>query len=84
MAPGVNNTNVRDMFIDDVHAFVTTGINDVPFSDKFHLQNNRSFVTGQFNQYQARPVVGGHFALMALDGASQIGVSPDKNQWEWR
>ncbi|KAK3109586.1 hypothetical protein LTR53_016997, partial [Teratosphaeriaceae sp. CCFEE 6253] len=69
VAPGVSNTDVRDMFVDDVHAFMTNGINAVPFSDKFHLQDNGSFVIGQWDQYEARPVVAGHFALMALDRA---------------
>ncbi|KAK5688945.1 hypothetical protein LTS10_000925 [Elasticomyces elasticus] len=73
VAPDVGNEGVRDMFIDDVHTFITNGINAVPFSDKFHLQDNGSFVTGQWNQYLARPVVAGHFALMALDGSSQFG-----------
>ncbi|KAK4951597.1 hypothetical protein LTR10_010574 [Elasticomyces elasticus] len=73
VAPDVGNEGVRDMFIDDVHAYITNGINAVPFSDKFHLQDNGSFVTGQWNQYLARPVVAGHFALMALDGPSQFG-----------
>ncbi|KAK1057012.1 hypothetical protein LTR74_014471 [Friedmanniomyces endolithicus] len=45
-APGVDNVGVRDMFIDDVHAYMSNGLNAVPFSDKFHLQENGSSVTG--------------------------------------
>jgi hypothetical protein len=58
VAPGIENEGVRDMFINDVHGFLTNGQNAVPFSD---------------NLYRARPVVGGHFALMALNGPNQFG-----------
>lgn len=74
MAPGVGNEGVRDMFIDDVHTFMSNGLNPVPFSDKFFVENNASDVQGLRNGYRARPVVGGHFALMALDGPGQIQV----------
>ncbi|TKA68031.1 hypothetical protein B0A55_08371 [Friedmanniomyces simplex] len=79
VAPGVDNVGVRDMFIDDIHAYMANGINTVPFSDKFHLQDNGSFVTGQWSQYKARPLVGGHFAIMALDGPGQSGAGATKS-----
>ncbi|KAK3706738.1 hypothetical protein LTR37_012583 [Vermiconidia calcicola] len=37
MAPGVENEDVRDMFVNDVHAFLTNGQNTAPFSDNFSL-----------------------------------------------
>ncbi|KAK5127457.1 hypothetical protein LTR85_006796 [Meristemomyces frigidus] len=74
MAQGVDNEGVRDMFIDDVHALITNGLNPVPFSDKFFVENQGPDVQGGWNSYRARPVVGGHFALMALGGPSQILV----------
>ena len=72
MAPGVGNQNVRDMFINDVHAFMTNGQHDVPFSDDFFVENNGSDVAGAYNAYRARPVVGGRFAVLALNGPNQI------------
>ena len=72
MAPGVENHGTRDMFIDDVHAFLTDGQSYVPFSDNLFVETNGSDIAGTFNTYRARPVVGGHFALMALNGPNQI------------
>jgi hypothetical protein len=72
MASGVENEGTRDMFINDVHAFLTNGQSYVPFSDNFFVETNGSDIAGTFNLYQARPVVGGHFALMALKGSNQI------------
>ncbi|KAK0247167.1 hypothetical protein LTS09_017689 [Friedmanniomyces endolithicus] len=73
VAPGVGNVGVRDMLIDDVHAFMANGINAVPFSDKFHLRDSGTIVKGAWSQYKARLVVGGHSAIMALDGPSLFG-----------
>lgn len=77
MAPGVENENVRDMFINDVHAFMTNGKNDVPFSDRFYTEtrpdsNGKEHGVGTWDIYKARPVAGGHFALLALDGPNQF------------
>lgn len=75
IAPGVENEGTRDMFVDDVHGFLTDGVNsNVPFSDNFFVETNGTDVAGSFNLYRARPVVGGHFALMALDGPNQISI----------
>ena len=72
MAPGIENEEARDMFIDDVHAFLTNGGSYVPFSDNFFVETKGSDIAGTFNVYRARPVGGGHFALMALNGPNQI------------
>lgn len=74
MAPGVENDGVRDMFIADVHALMANGQNPVPFSDCYFVENKKSDVAGNFETYRARPVVGGHFALLALNGPNQIQV----------
>ena len=74
MAPGVANEGVRDMFIDDMHAFMCNGFSAVPFSDKFFVENNGSDAQGTWDGYRARPVVGGHFGLLALDGPGLIMV----------
>lgn len=73
MAPGVNNQGVRDMFIDDVHATLTNGVNSVPLTDNFWVRSVNGSTIGAANfGYMARPVVGGHFALLALEGANQF------------
>lgn len=69
----VGETGVREMFVDDVHGFLTNGRNDAPFGDNFFVSTNWSEVAGEYDTYRARPVVGGHFALMALEGPNQIG-----------
>jgi hypothetical protein len=76
MAPGVANESVRDMFIDDIHAYISNGKNDVPFSDKFWTEtklglDGKQHGIGSYDGYRARPVAGGHFALLALEGANQ-------------
>ena len=73
MATGVENDSTRDMFVDDIHGFLTNGVmSSVPFSDNFFVETNGTDVAGKYNLYRARPAVGGHFALMALDGPNQI------------
>ncbi len=59
----------RNMFVNDVHAFIANGNNDVPFSDRYFVTGN---LVGKYNGYKARPVVGGHFALLALDGPATV------------
>lgn len=77
MAPGVENERVRDMFVNDVHAYMTNGKNHVPFGDRFYTANQadgngNGHEVGSWDIYKARPVAGGHFALLALDGANQF------------
>lgn len=78
MAPGVGDTNARDMFVNDIHAFMTNGLNAVPLSDKFFVESNASDVQGVFDGYMARPVVGGHFRLLALDGPNRFSVGSSR------
>jgi hypothetical protein len=76
MAPGATNEGVRDMFIDDIHAYMSNGKNNVPFSDKFWTESKlgldgKQHEIGTYDGYRARPVAGGHFALLALEGTNQ-------------
>lgn len=64
-SPGRAN-GTREMFIDDVHAFISNGLNEVPFSDRWTLAGDRN---GHALGYRARPVVGGHFAHLAMEGS---------------
>lgn len=72
MAPGVNNEGVRDMFINDIHAYMSNGKNDVPFSDRFYTEARDGRESAGWSLYKARPVAGGHFALLAMDGPNQF------------
>ena len=62
------NEDVRNMFVDDVHTFISNGQSNIPFGDRFFVSTNGSDEAGTWDSYRARPVVGGHFALMALNG----------------
>ena len=77
-AAKVGDTETRDMFLNDVHGLLTNSVDanwGVPISDKFFVEANQSAgdVQGAFSLYKARPVVGGHFALLALQGAGVLG-----------
>lgn len=73
MAPEAVNGQVRNMLIDDVHAFISNEQCAVPFSDKYFVGNDGSGALGTWDTYLARPVVGGHFALMGLDRPTILG-----------
>lgn len=77
-SPGVDD-KTRDMFIDDVWAYVTDGLNTPPFSDRWFavlgsggLIGGSGDLIGGYDEWRNRPVVGGHFAVLALDGADQF------------
>ncbi|PYI03831.1 DUF1793-domain-containing protein [Aspergillus sclerotiicarbonarius CBS 121057] len=61
----------RDMFIADMHAYIANGLNDVPFSDRYWVKSSTAESAGEFFAFRARPALGSHYALMALQGASQ-------------
>ncbi|KAJ7761626.1 hypothetical protein DFH07DRAFT_815613 [Mycena maculata] len=56
----VTDTTVRDQFITSLKGYISNGLNTVPFSDLFDT------ITGQVVGFQARPVVGGHLALLVI------------------
>jgi hypothetical protein len=51
---------VRDAFISDVYDFMTTSASRVPFTDLYDT------ISARQSGFQARPVVGGMFSLLAL------------------
>lgn len=67
------NASTRNLFINRLYAFVSNGKTDAPFTDLMES------TTGDFPKqpndpliyFLARPVVGGHFALLALDKADK-------------
>ena len=77
-SPGKGN-GTRDLFVNDVWRFMASGLNTPPFSDRwFAIPGGGGLVggtgdpIGRFNAWRNRPVVGGHFAVLALEGPSQF------------
>jgi hypothetical protein len=60
-AAAVDDAALRSRFIDAVYDFATTSTARVPFSDWYDT------VSGQQVGFQARPVVGGMFTLLARE-----------------
>ncbi|KAF5390714.1 hypothetical protein D9757_002684 [Collybiopsis confluens] len=60
----MTDTAVRDMFISSVTKFASGGTSSQPLTDWYDT------VSGAPQSFRARPVVGGHLALLALDNAS--------------
>jgi Domain of unknown function (DUF1793) len=56
------DTSVRDALIGNLVDYISSGLNHVPLSDLYDT------VTGITAGFQARPVVGGHFALLVHGG----------------
>ena len=63
--PGMGN-GTRELLIDDVHAFISNGRNEVPLPDQFFVSGDAA---GNSTGFRARPTVGGHFAELALEGS---------------
>lgn len=61
----------RDQFIADMHAYISNGLNQAPFSDRYWVQDNGNNVAGDYFRFRARPTLGSHFALWALQGGNQ-------------
>lgn len=70
VAQKAGNDEVREMFVKDVHAYMSNGQSDIPFADQYFINNALGAAAGSPASYGAQPVVGGHFALMALQGPS--------------
>ncbi|KAF7719040.1 Uncharacterized protein PECH_000222 [Penicillium ucsense] len=59
----------RNLFIDDLHRYISNGLNSAPFSDRYWVEAGDGFSAGQEYAFRARPTLGSHFALAALTGA---------------
>ena len=77
-SPGAGNAT-RNLFVDDVWRFMTNGLNTPPFSDRWFaipgsggLVGGMGDLVGGFDAWRNRPVVGGHFATLALEGPGQF------------
>ncbi|KAJ7031515.1 DUF1793-domain-containing protein [Mycena alexandri] len=56
----VTDTTLRDLFITGVKDYVSNGLNNAPFGDWYDT------ITGVAEGFKARPVVGGHLALLVV------------------
>jgi hypothetical protein len=58
MAAVSTTTSTRDIFISSIYNYTSSGVNNAPLSDWFDTTDGKSA------GFRARPVVGGHLALM--------------------
>jgi Domain of unknown function (DUF4965)/Domain of unknown function (DUF1793) len=65
-AASIDDTAVRKTFVDGVYLYATTSTSRVPFGDLYYT------ATGQWDAFQARPVQGGMFSLLARQGTSIV------------
>lgn len=65
---GIVNNDTRDEFIDDFWAFMTNGQHNWPLSDRYVSTSAYGNAAGVPVLCRARPTVGGHFSLLALQG----------------
>lgn len=61
----------RDVFISDLHAYISNGLNGAPFSDRYWVKDSKGYSAGESFAFRARPTLGSHFALAALGGANK-------------
>lgn len=61
----------RDLFISDLHAYIANGQNRAPFSDRYWVADSGDNAAGNYFKFRARPTLGSHFALLALQGGDQ-------------
>jgi hypothetical protein len=64
----------RDMFINDIWTFISNGQNEFLFSDRWVVRKggDGDKSVGKEQNLRARPTVGGHFAILALQGARYL------------
>ncbi|GAB1195206.1 hypothetical protein APSETT444_004461 [Aspergillus pseudonomiae] len=64
--------DTRDEFVEDLWTFMTNGKHNWPFSDRYVATSAQGANPGVPILCRARPTVGGHFALMALNGPRSL------------
>lgn len=60
----------REIFINDLWAYIANGLNDAPFSDRYWVKASDGSSAGDFYTFRARPTLGSHFALAALSSTN--------------
>ncbi|KAI0779898.1 DUF1793-domain-containing protein [Fomes fomentarius] len=74
VAATVTNNHLRDQIISAVLQYASDGQNARPFGDLYDTVNGT--MVPSTNPFFARPVVGGHLALLALSGSTSSATSP--------
>ncbi|KAJ5342586.1 hypothetical protein N7541_011710 [Penicillium brevicompactum] len=69
---GTFERSTRDEFVEDLWAFMTNGKHNWPFSDRYVATSEQGNDPGTPILCRARPTVGGHFALLALEGPRSL------------
>jgi hypothetical protein len=69
---GTFEKRTRNEFVEDLWAFMTNGKHNWPFSDRYVASSEHGSEPGVPILCRARPTVGGHFALLALEGPRSI------------
>ncbi|KAI9736310.1 MAG: hypothetical protein M1834_001196 [Cirrosporium novae-zelandiae] len=64
----VSDETVKEIWIEDIVNYLGNGLNDVPFSDRWFVGGVNAGKTGE--NFRARPTVGGHFSLVAMEGGA--------------
>jgi hypothetical protein len=64
-AGATSSPSTMSMFVNDLHSYLANGLNDVPFSDRYYVTGE---VSGTYYDSKARPVVGGEWSAMAVQG----------------
>jgi hypothetical protein len=75
LAGTLDDMDTRREFIDDLWAFMSNGKHNWPFSDRYIATSAKGREPGHPVLCRARPTVGGHFALMALQGPKSLQVA---------
>jgi hypothetical protein len=68
LAGTFDDMTTRSEFIDDLWGFMSNGKHNWPFSDRYVATSAKGREPGHPVLCRARPTVGGHFALVALQG----------------
>ncbi|KAI6907044.1 DUF1793-domain-containing protein [Hortaea werneckii] len=63
VAASASSTAVQAAVINTTHAFLTNGVNDIPFGTKYEVEGKQA---GKWISNRARSTVGSNFALIAL------------------
>ncbi|RMX77248.1 hypothetical protein D0869_10037 [Hortaea werneckii] len=63
VAASASSTAVQAAVINNTHAFLTNGMNDIPFGTKYEVEGKQA---GKWISNRARSTVGSNFALVAL------------------
>jgi hypothetical protein len=77
---GTLDESTRSEFVDDLWAFMTNGKHNWPFSDRYIATSAKGNTPGVPVLCRARPTVGGHFALLALEGPRSLQVRLPKQE----